>query len=199
MKANWPVKPRYIVLIIAVASILLVHIVGIVTAETATPVPAAAEPGTDSDPVITQSYVDKKVTDLNTNIDSLKAKLDTASAAVTELQKKVSDLETANDTLSKQIKELQPDTMKFKPIQVKAGQKLIAGESAEIILRSGKATALAGTYGGLSDITAASSVDIKTGANIPLNHLLLVSRDDGRGLSAVSDIWIIIKGTYTIK
>jgi uncharacterized protein YlxW (UPF0749 family) len=166
MKSNRPLKHRYIVLIIAVASILLVHIAGIVTAETATPVPVTSEPGTDGDPVITQSYVDKKVGDLGKEIDSLKAKLDTATTAITELQKKVTDLTTANDELGKQIKELQPDTMKFKPLQVKAGQKLIAGESAEIILRSGKATALAGTYGGLSDITAASSTDIKTGDNI---------------------------------
>ncbi len=170
------------IIIIVVISFLFVHIVSAVT----------AEPGTEADPVVSQSYVDQKVTELT-------AKLDAANTAIGDLTKKISSLEAANEALSKQLKEVQPDAMKFQPVQLKAGQQLSAGESVEIILRSGKAKAIAGTYGGLSDITAASSEDIKTGVNIPLNHLLLVSRDDGRGITAVTDSWIIIKGTYTIK
>ncbi len=169
-----------------ILSFIFVHIVSAVT----------ADPGTDNDPIVSQSYVDQKIKELT---DSVNAKVYGDNAAITELTKKVEELKASNSALTKQLSEMKPEAFKFQPVELKAGQQLIAGESAEIVMRSGKAKAIAGTNGGLSDITAASSTDIKTGATIPLNHLLLSSRDDGRGINAVKDTWIIIKGTYTIK
>jgi uncharacterized coiled-coil protein SlyX len=172
-------------------SFFTVHIVRAVTA-------VSPEPGTDNDPVVSQSYVDQKV-------GEIAAKLETANTTISELSKKLSEagekvnkLTEANDAITKQLKEIKPDSFKFQPLELKAGQKLIAGASTEIILRSGSAKAISGTYGGLSDITAAKSADLTTGAPIALNHLLLVSRDDGRGITAVTGCWLIVKGTYNI-
>jgi uncharacterized coiled-coil protein SlyX len=192
MKRSNIVKYKYpILLVIIMTSFFTVHIVRAVTA-------VSPEPGTDNDPVVSQSYVDQKV-------GEIAAKLETANTTISELSKKLSEagekvnkLTEANDAITKQLKEIKPDSFKFQPLELKAGQKLIAGASTEIILRSGSAKAISGTYGGLSDITAAKSADLTTGAPIALNHLLLVSRDDGRGITAVTGCWLIVKGTYNI-
>jgi uncharacterized coiled-coil protein SlyX len=192
MKRSNIVKYKYpILLVIIMTSFFTVHIVRAVTA-------VSPEPGTDNDPVVSQSYVDQKV-------GEIAAKLETANTTISELSKKLSEagekvnkLTEANDAITKQLKEVKPDSFKFQPLELKAGQKLIAGASTEIILRSGSAKAISGTYGGLSDITAAKSADLTTGAPIALNHLLLVSRDDGRGITAVTGCWLIVKGTYNI-
>jgi len=181
---KWSKIFNYKLLILVTIVIMSFSIVHISKANT-------VEPGTDQDPVITQSYVDKKISELNT-------KLESANTTINELTKKLNDYSTANEELKKKLQDFNPEEAKFKPVELKAGQKLIAGASAEIVLRSGKAKAVGGTYGGLSDITAASSVDLKTDADIPLNHLLLVSRDDGRGIIALKNSWIIIKGSYAI-
>ena len=85
----------------------------------------------------------------------------------------------------------------YTPIEVKMGQKLIGKEGTEIILRSGIATAIDNGANGVSDITGGT--DLMTGANVGLNHLLLIPRDDGRGITAVTDIWVMIRGEYTIQ
>ncbi|NLM59144.1 MAG: hypothetical protein GX194_08535, partial [Clostridium sp.] len=89
---------------------------------------------------------------------------------------------------------------KFVPLELNKGQVLIAGESAEIILRGGKALAIGGEGGGLSDITSGSGADVNTDQEVPLNHLLLISRNDGRGIKVVSEkAWVLVKGPYTIN
>ncbi|PKM85074.1 MAG: hypothetical protein CVU86_04250 [Firmicutes bacterium HGW-Firmicutes-11] len=85
----------------------------------------------------------------------------------------------------------------FEPINVKAGQKLIGGAGTELILRSGDAYAIDNGVDGLSDVTSAK--DLKGGVTITANHLLLVPRADGRGLEAGSDLWVMVKGSYTIQ
>lgn len=85
----------------------------------------------------------------------------------------------------------------YTPVQLAAGQVLIGGEGTEIILRSGIATAIDNGANGVSDITA--GLDLMTGADVGLNHLLLVPRDDGRGITAVTEIWVMIRGEYTIR
>ena len=84
----------------------------------------------------------------------------------------------------------------YTPIQLTMGQKLIGDEGTEIILRSGIATAIDNGANGVSDITA--GVDLMTGYDVGLNHLLLIPRNDGRGITAVTDIWVMVRGNYTI-
>ncbi len=85
----------------------------------------------------------------------------------------------------------------FEAVFVEAGKKLIGGSGTELILRSGSASAIDNGADGLSDLTGAK--DLRQGDLIEKNHLILVPRDDGRGILAKSDIWIMVKGSGSIK
>lgn len=82
-------------------------------------------------------------------------------------------------------------------VEVKAGQKVLGKSGTEIILRSGEATAIDNGANGVSDITAGK--DLMTGQSIGQNHLLLVPKDDGRGILAITDIFVMVRGTYSIQ
>ena len=83
------------------------------------------------------------------------------------------------------------------PVQLTAGQKMIGGAGTEIILRSGIATAIGNSENGIADLTGGA--DLMTGASVELNHLLLVPRNDGRGITAVTDIWVMVRGEYSVN
>jgi len=85
----------------------------------------------------------------------------------------------------------------FSPIELKAGQRLIGKEGTEIILRSGEAAAIDNGENGVADLT--SGVDLLSGHVVGQNHLLLVPRDDGRGIAALTDIWVLVRGDYTVQ
>jgi len=180
-------KKTYVAAVLALLlSFGLLHIVQAVTSQ-------PAEPGTEADPLVTQSYVDQKLEDAVKKINQLNLIIEDLNSQIEDLNSQVKDLYTR---LKKQEK-----YATFTVIELKAGQRLVAGESSEIIVRSGKAVAVSGVNGdGLADMTSDVSRSLYTGDEVPLNHLLLVSRDDGRGIKAVSDgVFILFKGTYEIK
>lgn len=81
-------------------------------------------------------------------------------------------------------------------VQIKAGQTLTAEAGAEIILRSGQATVVEMTNG-LADVTEGK--DLINGAAVPLNHLLIVPRSDGRGIKASTDGFVMVRGVFAVK
>jgi hypothetical protein len=85
----------------------------------------------------------------------------------------------------------------YKAVQLAAGQKLIGNEGTEVILRSGEATAIDNGANGVSDVTGAK--DLMTGQSVAQNHLLLIPRSDGRGIQAVTEIWVMVRGSYSIQ
>ncbi len=82
-------------------------------------------------------------------------------------------------------------------VEVRAGQKLLGKSGTEIILRSGEATAIDNGANGVSDITAGK--DLMTGQSVGQNHLLLVPKDDGRGIQATTDLFVMVRGAYSIQ
>ena len=88
-------------------------------------------------------------------------------------------------------------TSSFNVVTVKKGSSFTGGSGCEFILRQGTASVLASELGGLSDVTA--GYDIISGVDVPPNHLLIIPRDDGRGFIALTDVVIMVKGSYTIK
>ncbi len=82
-------------------------------------------------------------------------------------------------------------------VEVSAGQKLLGKSGTEIILRSGEATAIDNGANGVSDITAGK--DLMTGQSVGQNHLLLVPKDDGRGIQATTDLFVMVRGAYSIQ
>ncbi len=196
MKKRWKRKTIASLLIIA-SSLITVHIIQAAF---------ASEPGTDSDPLVSQSYVDQKVGSLSAKNQELTNKIDELTKAVSELAAKSEEYKHQNEEYELQIKEMEGRLAgiekygMFVALELTEGQKLMTGASAEIILRGGNAKAIGGDGGGLSDITSGTGADINTNQEVPLNHLLLVSRDDGRGIKIVSKkAWVLVKGPYTIE
>lgn len=85
----------------------------------------------------------------------------------------------------------------FKAFNVTAGQKLLGGAGTEIILRAGEASAIDNGANGISDVTTGK--DLMSGQTVGANHLILVPREDGRGIYAITDITVMVKGIYTIQ
>lgn len=119
----------------------------------------AGTPGSETDPVVTKSYVDAKIAELSGG---------TSGGSPT-----------------------------FTAKQLLAGQKMIGKEGTQIILRSGEATAIGNASNGVSDLT--SGQDLMTGAPLSANHLLLIPREDSRGIAATTEIWVMVSGGYTIQ
>lgn len=183
---------------------------------------SSVTPGSVNDPIVTKSYVDQKVGAIKVDIDarllaiendgSVKTSTETeptitGDVDMTVIYKYIDDkVATMGDTtsVSDGINET-ANTGLFTVVEATKGQKIICGASAEIILRAGSATVIASADNeGLADLTSGS--DLRGDAQVPSQHHLLVSRDDGRGLLITSDMpdteidaYILVKGAYTVK
>ena len=142
----------------------------------------AADPGSADDPLVSKSYVD---------------------SIISSLKDRIFDLEDSVEMLEDDVEDLEPGAgvpasgPSWTVFQVAAGKKLLGGEGTEIVLRSGTATALDNGADGISDLTSGS--DLKTGTAVSKNHLLIVPREDGRGISCASSCWVMVLGDYTIE
>ena len=144
----------------------------------------SANPGTDQDPLVTVSFVEKRlqetVTSLTAQINDLKAKIGTQQSGSTS----ATPVATATGTAV------------FTDVQAEKGDFIYFGKSAEFVVRGGKPTAIATAAGGLADLTGAK--DIMMNQTILANHHILVPMDDGRGIAIHERTWLLIKGPYTI-
>lgn len=166
-------------------------------------------PGSNQDPIVTKSYVDKAIADAlkNVNITASTTPTQTGSTSTTDLtalQKQISDLEKTLQRLQSEMTyssvsvsgELQK--ARFNLVQLYKGQRLILGEGAEMILRAGIANAVSGPGGDMSNLT--SGQNVTDNSKIDANNLILSARDDGRGLLVISDtIWVMVKGSYKVQ
>lgn len=87
--------------------------------------------------------------------------------------------------------------MSFKVVSLSAGQQIVGDAGCEMILRQGKATIFSTEKGGISDVTLGG--DHPNGSNMPANHLLIVPVGDGRGITAQTDVLVMVKGKYAVK
>lgn len=81
-------------------------------------------------------------------------------------------------------------------VSLAAGQRLKGEGGTEIILRTGDATIVASESGGVSNLTAGK--DLKQGEKAAANNLLMIPRPDGRGIQAVTNVIVLVRGPYTI-
>lgn len=157
-------------------------------------------PGSEADPIVTQSFVEQKIEQVKYYIDTYTNNLSNdntkLASEIEKLKLELSNKDKSIAELKMQLSQMNSPT-KFEVVKLQKDQILIAGEGAEIIPRSGKMIALYGENGGLSDITSAK--DLKTNESIVLNHMLIASRNDGRGIKAVSEVFLLIKGSYILK
>jgi len=164
---------------------------------------AYAGPGTVADPLVTQRYVNERIAELQAQITALQnqqggtGQPGTATLTQAERDALVADITMAvlANINALGLGQGQGVAVPFTPLFVPQGSTLIAEAGAEIVLRSGAANVIAGPNG-LVDVTAGA--DVANGQPVSRNHLMLVPATDGRGLSFVTDAWLMIKGGYTV-
>ncbi|MCL2376047.1 MAG: hypothetical protein FWC76_01500 [Defluviitaleaceae bacterium] len=141
--------------------------------------PLSANPGGTEDPLVTQSYVDMRINQL--------------------LQQGVGQQVNTDAIINEILNDITGffgNEMSFSPVHVNAGQIVLAGEGTEVILRSGTATAHVPGPDGI--VNASAGLDLDHGHPISRNHLMIIPREDGRGIRATTDAWFIIRGNFTI-
>jgi hypothetical protein len=161
----------------------------------------AGQPGSDADPLVTKSYVDQKFAQLSAQIGSGTGGGTADLSTIAQLQSDMGDLTkfiidalTEIETLKGRVAALESG---YIVVEAKAGQQIILAGGSEAILRSGSATAIMGANGGLVDV--GDGVELKGGNNVPLQHLLISSRTDGRGFSIKSHSFLLVRGAYTVQ
>lgn len=171
---------------------------------------ASSEPGTIDDPLVSKSYVDAQTSQIITQVEEMLSNLEMASDTPTSNDEPIY-MEDIYQYIDNKLKEIDVSEMDhseidntktdvsaiFTVIALKAGEKLICDESAEIILRSGEAKTLASELGGLDNVT--SGHDLENSDDVPKNHLLIVPRTDCRGIKAITDAYVMVKGGYVIQ
>lgn len=156
---------------------------------------AAGQQGTQSDPLVTISYLEQKALPAILNqVDqtvaskqtALEQKLDAVvDGYVKEVESKLNG--TSGQTSAGGV---------FQIVDLKAGQTVVGTAACEFLLRSGTASCVSDTAPGLIDTTSGSA--LAGGSNLTTNHLYLATID-GRGVKAVTNVTIMVRGSYTIQ
>ncbi len=138
-----------------------------------------AAPGDSNDPIVVLSYLNDRIKAL---INDYKLE------DIVNLQKKVDDLAKTEGSGG--------STATLEVVEIRAGEKLIAGAGAELILRGGKAFVIGSEMGGIANVT--SGKDFVSGMEFVANHLMIVPRGDGRGAYTNDYAIFMVRGTYEI-
>lgn len=151
-----------------------------------------ASPGSEDDPLVTVSWVKSTVSQALQEEQNQRKLLE-------ERLQRLEEGKTGRPSPAEPVEPVEPfyPAPVFEVVSVVSGKKLLTGTGTEIILRGGRAKALAGPGGGLSDLTA--GCDLSTGQEVKSNHHLLSSRDDGRGVTLETDAFLLVRGGYTLE
>jgi len=184
----------------------------------------ASSQSIDNNALITYGFFKKQLDQLKTYIDSRINELDIKigkvnnisqnNTDVVEFQKQLSALTSELERLKKQVSDLETKiklqaqsqgqarngftlTKGYEIVKLQKGKVIVFDASTQFILRVGKAVSTVPKGASIIDLTAAK--DIGNNQQVPVNHWLLVVKNDGRGFKAVDDVWVIVNGGYKIK
>lgn len=138
-----------------------------------------AAPGDTSDPIVVLSY-------LNEQIEALISKYNLED--IDDMQKQIDNLDSSGGGSS--------SGMALEIVEIRDGEKIIAGSGTELILRGGEAVIIGSEMGGISDVTLGK--DFVSGMSVVPNHLMIVPREDGRGVYAEEYAIFMVRGTYEV-
>lgn len=173
---------------------------------------AGAQPGSDMDPLVTKSYVDQQIaarlgTGTSTPSGTTVTTGTADSATVEQLKVDVGELTHFIIDALNQLDGLKAKIASapvagsgdsFVVVEVPGGKTILLSGGSEAILRSGQGVSVKGLGGGLADVT--SGVDLADKVVVPLQHLLISSRSDGRGiLIKGTKGFLLIRGDFTLK
>ena len=148
------------------------------------------QPGGELDPLVTRSYVEQRINQALGGVSS-DADMDALAGEVWARIERLYGEQLVNAGLPVRSSDA------FVPVSATAGQTILGHEGAEIILRSGKATAVCPGENGLVNVSGGS--ELFHGKPVEQNNLLIVPRRDGRGVAASTDAWFLVKGGYELK
>ncbi|MCI3921364.1 hypothetical protein MO973_24665 [Paenibacillus sp. TRM 82003] len=147
-------------------------------------IPAAGQPGSTDDPIVTKSYVDEQIQ------VALSGGKVGGAGLIEELSERIAQLEKQLAAGGANV----PYTV----VKLKAGHTLMGATGTEFNVRTGKAYIYSNTENGIPDLT--DGVDLKNDTLIPNNHLLQVPRE-GRGVKVKpdypNDVYVTVKGAFT--
>lgn len=163
----------------ALGAVLVLALFGAVSVAT------SGDPGTSTDPIVTKSYVEKRLSEISAVLDR----------KIEQLSDRVSGVEAvvANGSGTGVTAPGAPPA--FAVVEFADGDIVLFGENTQVILRGGSATAIA-AENDLPDVTGGSGLGL--GQKIPLNHLIIIPKNDGRGMKIVDRAWLMIAGQYTV-
>jgi hypothetical protein len=87
--------------------------------------------------------------------------------------------------------------VQWKVAELKTGQVLTGRAGSEVIVRRGQAIVVDTGGNGIPDVTA--GLDLKKGDKVSLNHLLVIPREDGRGMKALDTVVVMYRGGAAIQ
>ncbi len=138
--------------------------------------------------------IDTMIESVTSRLDALQTKLDALAADPGTAAPPAAPSDTERSETDEAVSSAMPIT-DYDVVYLTKGQTIVG--SSEFILRSGSAVATCPGINGITDIT--DGVDLTDAMEIPWNHLLLVPRDDGRGITVTSvEAYIMARGQYTI-
>ena len=176
-KTHWPAR-------LAAGCLVTLTLVGVAF--------AAGQQGSQSDPLVTLSYLTQKATpSILSQVDS---KL---TARETELKKQLSAVvegyvKEVEDKLASSGggSSVQPSGgASYQVVNLSAGQTITGGAACEFLLRSGTATCVSDTSPGTT---------LAGGGALTANHLYLATIE-GRGVKASTAVTLLVRGTYSIQ
>jgi len=143
-----------------------------------------AAPGDTSDPIVVLSYLNDRLTSLvkDYGLEDIK-----------DIKNQIGKLSENSPSTGTGGTGTSP-TLEI--VEINAGEKIIGGAGTELILRGGKATVVGSELGGLTNITLGK--DFVSGMDVVANNLLIVPRDDGRGVYTNSYAIFMVRGSYEV-
>ena len=157
---------------------------------------ALAAGGSQTDPLVTLSYLTDQATpailaQVDKKIAQREGSLSSQLSAIAEQY--VQQVESA---LAGGSGDDNSGQASYQVLYLTQGQQVIGSEGCEFLLRAGTAACISDSAPGLIDMTDGST--LANGGSLVRNHLYL-STIDGRGVSAATDITLLVRGGYTVS
>ena len=163
---------------------------GLVTAALIGVAVAAGQQGSQSDPLVTLSYLQQQalpqvLEDVDEKVAARQQELEDKLSAVADGY--VQEVEAALSGTGGAV---------YQVVELSAGQTLTGSAACELLLRSGTAACVSDSSPGLVDMTDGST--LANGGALKANHLYLATIE-GRGVKASTAVTLMVRGTYSIR
>ena len=172
---------------------------GLVTAALVGVAVAAGQQGSQSDPLVTLSYLQQQalpqvLEDVDEKVAARQSELEDKLSAVADGY--AEEVEAALSGSAGTGSGSQTGGAVYQVVELSAGQTLTGSAACELLLRSGTATCVSDSSPGLVDMTDGAT--LANGGALKANHLYLATIE-GRGVRASTAVTIMVRGEYTVS